>query len=628
MFAPPVAKPKSKASPSSAGEADDRFEAEAERVADRVLAMPDRASRADAPPQEQAGPRAGEAAGAAGEVPNSPGRPLDAATRAFFEPRFARCFSDVRIHTGAAAEQSARAVSAKAYTVGHDIVFGANRVAPNTHPGRHLIAHELTHVVQQSQTQRMPGGTIGRVPPGHVMQRSPSDPDELAAIAKEDDSIKERAKRALASGKPEFAVHEIVWRLINSRALDEHFELSGSRYEKAQKGIRVDLSSTGPRTSGSIVAGDDVLQRVAAGQGAQVAKEIEAQIGRVDTARGTIDYVFIMGADAPRTNNKFYTEAKKFFKAEYPSAVMIEDVRDLDGINARINAGNKPVANLYIVSHAHPDGTLQFSLDPADKTPGQVQYSELKAANEKGSLTKPKPDLVGFWTNVLIRGCNLGRSGEMLQETKEAFGGDARVIAPTHEQGYGGGKESLAGAFYEEPGISKLSDDQAFARIKAKPEYAFITDWNAMRKKLRRFDQSIPEIVYEGKFPAKGEDLKLLAAQQGAKTAAKFTVGPRRVDGSDTVFTYLSKDPTKLGNVEIRIETPPDEKAAIELGRKTVPRPDAYAYKVRRVRGGLTLSVIVDIQRTEWELYHAEIHKRGKGFNPSPGAKPWYGDTE
>jgi hypothetical protein len=419
-----------------------------------------------------------------------------------------------------------------------------------------------------------------------------------------------------------------MWRLIKSHSLDLHFELNGSRYNKTQKGVLVELRGKGPRTSGTIVGGDDILQRVAGGQAEKVAKEIEAQIGKVDTARGTVDYLFIMGADAPKSNNKFYTEAKKFFKAEYPGVVPIEDVTNLEGINQRINSENKPVANLYIVSHAHPDGTLQFSIDPADKTPGQVQYSELKEANEKQSLTQPNPDLVGFWTNVMIRGCNLGRSDEMLQEAKKAFGGQVNVMAPTHEQVYSGGNESMGGAFYEEPGISKLSDEQAFKRIKAKPEYAFITDWSAMRRKLKRFNQSIPEIVYEGKFPAKGMELELLKAEQGAKNVKNYTAGPSHVEGTDTIFTYRSNNPTKLGSVDIRIETPPDDKAAIQLARKTVPRPDAYIYKVRRVRSGLKLSVIVDIQRTEWELYHAEMHKQGKGFNPSPGTKPWFGDTE
>src|SRR5262245_38951532 len=62
----------------------------------------------------------------------SPGQPLDAAARAFVEPRFGHDFSHVRVHTGARAAESARAVNALAYTVGPDIVFGASQYAPGT----------------------------------------------------------------------------------------------------------------------------------------------------------------------------------------------------------------------------------------------------------------------------------------------------------------------------------------------------------------------------------------------------------------------------------------------------------------------------------------------------------------
>jgi hypothetical protein len=77
------------------------------------------------------------------------GHPLPAAQRAFFEPRFGFDFSDVRVHNDAAAASSARVVGAKAYTVGRNVVFGAGRWAPRSSTGRRLIAHELTHVVQQ-----------------------------------------------------------------------------------------------------------------------------------------------------------------------------------------------------------------------------------------------------------------------------------------------------------------------------------------------------------------------------------------------------------------------------------------------------------------------------------------------
>ncbi|SRR5579883_20627 len=85
------------------------------------------------------------------DVLSSPGQPLDAGTRAFMEPRFGFDFSRVRVHTDARAAESAQAVNALAYTVGHNVVFGTGQYAPGTNEGRGLLAHELTHVVQQNQ---------------------------------------------------------------------------------------------------------------------------------------------------------------------------------------------------------------------------------------------------------------------------------------------------------------------------------------------------------------------------------------------------------------------------------------------------------------------------------------------
>lgn len=84
------------------------------------------------------------------EVLRSPGQPLDAATRAFMEPRFGYDFSRVNVHADERAAASAQAVNALAYTVGNDIIFGAGQYAPNNREGKRLIAHELTHTIQQS----------------------------------------------------------------------------------------------------------------------------------------------------------------------------------------------------------------------------------------------------------------------------------------------------------------------------------------------------------------------------------------------------------------------------------------------------------------------------------------------
>ena len=83
-------------------------------------------------------------------VLNSPGRPLDAGTRASMEPLVGHDLSRVRVHTDHDAAESARSVNANAYTAGSHVVFGAGKYTPGTAAGRQLMAHELTHVVQQA----------------------------------------------------------------------------------------------------------------------------------------------------------------------------------------------------------------------------------------------------------------------------------------------------------------------------------------------------------------------------------------------------------------------------------------------------------------------------------------------
>ena len=96
------------------------------------------------------------------DVLRSSGQPLDSGTRAFMEPRFGYDFSRVRVHTDSRAAKSAEAVKAQAYTVGSNIVFGANPGGAGNVSQQRLLAHELAHVVQQGG--RQPGGSLQVAP--------------------------------------------------------------------------------------------------------------------------------------------------------------------------------------------------------------------------------------------------------------------------------------------------------------------------------------------------------------------------------------------------------------------------------------------------------------------------------
>jgi hypothetical protein len=82
-------------------------------------------------------------------VTRSAGRELDPSTRSFMESRFKRDFSQVKVHTNSQAAASAKAINAKAYTSGNNIVFAEGQYQPRNQSGRHLLAHELTHTIQQ-----------------------------------------------------------------------------------------------------------------------------------------------------------------------------------------------------------------------------------------------------------------------------------------------------------------------------------------------------------------------------------------------------------------------------------------------------------------------------------------------
>ena len=93
------------------------------------------------------------------------GQPLSASARSFFEPRFGQSFSDVRVHTGTDANRAARSINARAYTLGNNIAFASGEYDSGSASGRSLIAHELTHTLQQAggtkSVQRGGAGIFG-----------------------------------------------------------------------------------------------------------------------------------------------------------------------------------------------------------------------------------------------------------------------------------------------------------------------------------------------------------------------------------------------------------------------------------------------------------------------------------
>jgi hypothetical protein len=319
-------------------------EAEAERAATSVTSH----SRGSAPsitPQRESNGSA--APDGVQRVIDSGGQPLDGAVRSHMEQRFAHRFSDVRVHSDSAAASSANMLDASAYTVGKNIVFGGGRYAPHSREGQALLAHELTHVVQ-------------------------------SAGVKEPSIIRRQPKSKESTAKPQTGTQK--------------------------------ASNTG----------------VQAGGGPATPRK---------------DYVFIMGKDRRGTGNPFYTLAERYFRAHLPAAQFETSTRNLADLLSWISTNVKdPIGNIYIVSHANEDGTLSFALNSADAD-ARTSVPELRGAlhpagGGASSFANVKKQ-IDSKTKIHIKGCDIGRTQEMVELLDEAFGGAGTVTAPTHEQVFG-----------------------------------------------------------------------------------------------------------------------------------------------------------------------------------------------
>ena len=168
------------------------------------------------------------------------GSSLSAGLTREMSQRFGHDFSQVRVHDGAVADESARHIQAIAYTVGPNIVFGAGRFAPETGEGRRLIAHELAHVVQQSRP-----GSAPRICRAAPTVPAPLDMTSEAEVGFAFDRLADYAG-------VEVAIE--VWIVVNDSAgnpvtgrVDRIAKLPDGTY----KGVELKLDATSARTAGS-----------------------------------------------------------------------------------------------------------------------------------------------------------------------------------------------------------------------------------------------------------------------------------------------------------------------------------------------------------------------------------------
>ena len=252
--------------------AGDRFEQEADRLADQVLAMPAQPIRSGAEPsiqrvpqqisrQANGAPVSPERAMATPGMPLQPtvgqdvehrlhlvnqslsshGHPLDSDSLSFFSERLQRDFRKVRVHTGSTASAAAQAVEARAFTVGKDIVFAENEFRPQESGGRKLLAHELVHVMQQAD-HVVPAAKVQR-----AVTRGAGGCGPATEIDEDDDGAKAAGRTA----------HRQIQAFVLPAILSEIEIPRGTKRQKANTGCQPEGTNAGfadlLRMSGIIV---------------------------------------------------------------------------------------------------------------------------------------------------------------------------------------------------------------------------------------------------------------------------------------------------------------------------------------------------------------------------------------
>jgi hypothetical protein len=146
------------------GEPGDKYELEADTMADQVMRMPDSVCPSCMEKKEELIQPKGENSATAEVSPGiesginllkGGGQTLPESVRNYFEPRFGYDFSGVRVHTGVEANETAKSINARAFTLGKDIVFSGGQYAQETTQGQKLLAHELVHIIQQSEDEKV-----------------------------------------------------------------------------------------------------------------------------------------------------------------------------------------------------------------------------------------------------------------------------------------------------------------------------------------------------------------------------------------------------------------------------------------------------------------------------------------
>jgi hypothetical protein len=366
------------------------------------------------------------------------GQPLPSAVGREMESAFGVGLSSVRVHTDEAAHRLSSDLKAQAFTRGRDIYFAAGRFTPDTRDGRHLLAHELTHVLQQ-RGEETGGGKSARQKPRIQRRETEGQPaPELAPVTPEiareflEDTI-----RFWDDGRDYFRYREIDQELLTTlldswrrmmdngwRLIEEHLDGDEELLGRLKESYRASVSAIVAQASRDLGVPELELY-------AQHNLRIAWWLRRRLAPREEI--VFILGA-----GDAFYESAIEFF--QLTGARIVRDPRSLtevrDWLAANPPASGLPWGDVSIVVHANLEGGMQTTVTPGG---ARVTPRSLRQAIEDREFQSLPNEVVDDATRLRIRGCALGRNQEILVLLRSAFGGNEEspaVYAPVHLQNY------------------------------------------------------------------------------------------------------------------------------------------------------------------------------------------------
>jgi hypothetical protein len=433
----------------------------------------------------------------------------------------------------------ARSINARAFTFGHNDAFGAGEYSSDTLAGRKLLAHELTHVAQQSigQVQRTP---TPRSLPEIMMDYFRSLPRPVQQILLRY-SVYEVERRPNGhwtmrrtaeqpfmdiSGGP-----ELLFKLHQQRAHEDYLvlleqllvpEITRRRGQPLVRSFRRDRSITEPlmwvrNPPPGLMRNRAYVQRLEAVR-ARVEPLLRQEVTRRRRSRltnegvpGRPNYAFTMGRDRRGSGNRFYTNARRYY-THLRNVTVVDNLRTLDAVLDYVRGlpEDQPIGTIYIISHAHRSGSINFRLS-GESEERRFGASELEDAMDELDINPLNTPAVDARTRVIIRGCDVGQDVAILNQLRTAFGGRATVLAPVHKQIYirrgNTVVEGMArGYWIEYPARPPLSAAQRRARLEAKYPRVPPENWPRWMRDRRWTNRINDTFTYTLKYQ-RGQDV-------------------------------------------------------------------------------------------------------------------------